>query len=104
MPAVRAGDAWATQVVLRCTRPLARTLLTVAMAAGLERVFVIGGFAQALGSCYIKILRHLSCEYSRYDVVHERLGSMFELASEDCEMCLEGCAAFLRSRRSGPWS
>lgn len=40
VPAVLAEDAWATKIIVERTRPLTRTLLTVAMAAGLERVFL----------------------------------------------------------------
>jgi C7-cyclitol 7-kinase len=100
VPALLAGDGWVSQLVTECTRPLARTLLTVAMAAGLERVLVIGGFAQALGSVYIEILRGLACDFCRYDVARNSLDSLFELASGEDETSLEGCAAFLRCAKA----
>jgi glucokinase len=101
VPAILAGDQWATQLVTEFTRPLARSLLIITMAAGLERVFIIGGFAQALGSLYLAILRAMANEYSRYDVMLNHLDSLFELAPKEDEVSLEGCAAFLRCGRVG---
>lgn len=99
-PAVLAGDSWALRIVSDCTRPLARVLLSVAMAAGLDRVFLIGGFAQALGNRYVEIMRDLAIEVSRYEPVREQLDSLFEMGLHEQETCLEGCAAFLRHTRT----
>ncbi|MBV8550404.1 MAG: ROK family protein [Acidobacteriaceae bacterium] len=103
VPAVLAGDAWATSLVVECTRPLVLTLLTVAIAAGLERIFLIGGFANALGFRYIEILRQLAAAASQYEPVREKLDGLFEAAPCKGETCLQGCAAFLRHRRRLPW-
>src|SRR5262249_15592030 len=44
-PAARAGDPWALAVVREGAAPLARVLVTLITGAGLEKVFLIGGFA-----------------------------------------------------------
>jgi predicted NBD/HSP70 family sugar kinase len=99
VPAVLAGDEWANEIVVRCTVPLVRSLLTVAMAAGLERIFIIGGFASALSVRYMQIVRQLACELSQYQVSGNALKNLFQLVTN--EVCLEGCAAFYR-RTGGP--
>lgn len=101
VPAVLADDAWICDIVRQCSRPLARSLLTVAMAVGLEKIFVIGGFANAPGPAYLCILRTLVAELSRYEVARECLDDLFQGMCVDHETCLEGCAAFLRGNRIG---
>jgi glucokinase len=99
VPAFRANDCWTSALIRECTRPLVRSLLTVAMAAGLERVFLMGGFANALGTPYITLIRELACELSRYDVARPSLDTLFEGMPLDHETSLHGCAAYLRSNR-----
>ncbi len=99
VPAILAEDAWICEIVRQCTRPLARSLLTVVMAAGLEKIFVIGGFANALGPAYLGILRSLMAELSRYEVARDCLDQLLQGMCVDHETCLEGCAAFLRGNR-----
>jgi len=99
VPAALHGDAWVAGIVRDCTRPLVRSLLTVAMAVGLEKIFVMGGFANALGSWYLALLRDLASELSRYDVARRNLDELFEGMPVQHETSLEGCAAFLRSGR-----
>jgi predicted NBD/HSP70 family sugar kinase len=98
VPAALAGDTWATNVIRDCTRPLARTILSAVMALGLDRVFVIGGFAQSLGAGYVEILRRLMVDSSGYAVVQDRLIDIVEMA-EHQEVCLLGCGAYLRHLR-----
>jgi predicted NBD/HSP70 family sugar kinase len=96
VPAALAGDAWAKSVIRDCTRPLARTILSVVMALGLDRVFVIGGFAQAFGGEYLEMLRCLMVDSSGYAVIEDRLPSIVEIGAKNEEACLKGCAMFLR--------
>jgi C7-cyclitol 7-kinase len=108
VPAILGGDEWALEVLTTCTRPLARVLLMIAVAAGLDRVFLIGGFAQALGSVYLDRLRALAFEASRFELVEASLASLFQLAPYNAEICLEGCGTFIaRNTHTGPdpnWS
>jgi predicted NBD/HSP70 family sugar kinase len=53
VPALRAGDPWATALLRDSISPLSRLAFQTVVASGLERIYVIGGFASALGSCYI---------------------------------------------------
>jgi glucokinase len=95
VPAILGGDQWALEVLTSCTRPLARVLLMIAVAAGLDSVFVIGGFAQALGNAYLDKLRRLAFEASRFELVDASVPSLFQLAAYNAEICLEGCGAFI---------
>ncbi len=54
--AFRRGDAWMTQTLRDCSRPLAQAFASVHLHAGIERFIVIGGFAQALGEDYRRLL------------------------------------------------
>jgi C7-cyclitol 7-kinase len=96
VPAALSGDEWALQIIRDCTRPLARTLLTTVMAAGLERIFVIGGFAQCMGLTYLRMLRDLIIEMSQYAVLGDGVYSLVELLNPGEEACLAGCGAFLK--------
>ncbi|MDQ2841659.1 MAG: ROK family protein, partial [Acidobacteriota bacterium] len=103
VPAVLARDPWVTRIVRDCTRPLVRSLLTITMAAGLEKIFVIGGFANALGQLYVDLLCGLAGELSRYEIAQSCLPGLFEGMGDSHETCLEGCAAYLRGNRMGVW-
>ena len=59
-------------------------------------MFVIGGFAQALGSAYLGILRAQIDEMSRYSIDAGPFSSLVELAAFDDETCLLGCGVFAR--------
>ena len=72
-PAILRGDAWAVDVLRQCTEPLARTMLAVLLAAGLEKIFIIGGFAQSLGVVYVNLLNELLVANSQYHVVADRI-------------------------------
>ncbi len=95
VPAMLAGDAWALAVLRDCTRPLARALLCSTMAMGLERVFIIGGFAQALGAMYLDLLAGLVAELSQYYMLRDRIDSLIFPGYTCGEPCLLGCGAFL---------
>jgi glucokinase len=97
VPAILDGDPWALHVLRDCTLPLAQVLVLIAVAAGLDRVFVMGGFAQAIGKRYLDLLRALASHSSRFDVTQDRVDSMFDFAPRGGEICLEGCLAFLRN-------
>jgi glucokinase len=56
VPLLRRGDPWMRAVVEEATRPLALALSTLFVAAALERIVVMGGFAQAVGDVYHSIL------------------------------------------------
>lgn len=101
VPALRARDPWTSSIVYECTRHLVRSLLTVTMAAGLEKVYIIGGFPNALGSRYLEIIRSLAQELSKYQIAAEYLDEFFKGVVTDQETCLEGCAAYLRAMAGG---
>ncbi|MDQ2775377.1 MAG: ROK family protein [Acidobacteriota bacterium] len=94
VPAAIVGDEWADGIIVRCTVPLVRSLLIVAMAAGLDRIFIIGGFASALNLHYMQIVRQLARKLSQYQVIGKDLEDLFQPVTT--EVCLEGCAAFYR--------
>ncbi|HYZ17223.1 MAG TPA: ROK family protein [Candidatus Acidoferrum sp.] len=52
VPALLAGDRWTLKLLREAVAPLAKLALQIIVAGGLERCYVIGGFAMALGSIY----------------------------------------------------
>jgi C7-cyclitol 7-kinase len=98
VPAAAAGDEWTWGVIERCTRPLARTILAIVMAAGVDRVFIVGGFAQAVRAPYQALLTRLMLDASRYAVMRDRLESLVTVVDADENACLKGCGAYARAR------
>lgn len=98
VPAAIAGDEWSLEVIRRSTLPLSRTLCAVFLAAGLQRIFVIGGFAEALGDTYLRILREQMYALSQYAVAKGCIESIVEPGSGQGEACLLGCGTFLKNR------
>ena len=98
VPAALANDVWTWRVIEDCTRPLARTILATVMAAGLDRVFIVGGFAQALGLAYQRLLTRLIEEASGYAVLRGGLDSLVRLVDPDENACLKGCGIYARDR------
>ena len=98
VPAAMAGDTWTWRVIEDCTRPLARTILATVMAAGLDQVFIVGGFAQALGTRYQQLLTRLLMESSGYAVMRDRLESLVTVVAPDENACLKGCGVYARLR------
>jgi predicted NBD/HSP70 family sugar kinase len=98
VPAIRGGEEWATDVLRQAMEPLARTLLAVTMAIGLEKVFVIGGFAQSIGPLYRVMLAQAVERNCRYAVVEDQFRNLIDLAMPDDELCLAGAAHYARTR------
>jgi C7-cyclitol 7-kinase len=98
VPAALLGDAWAVDVIRECTRPLARALVTTALAVGLEKVIIIGGFALRLGEVYLDILRPLLKSECDYCLVRDHAAELVMLGRAQEEACLEGAAVYARLR------
>jgi predicted NBD/HSP70 family sugar kinase len=100
VPAALLGDDWALNVIRECTRPLARALVTTALAVGLEKVVIIGGFALRLGEVYLDILRPLLKSECDYGVIKDEAAGLVMLGSAQEEACLEGAAVYARARQA----
>lgn len=86
VPAVRAGDNWALDVLEKSTDPLASVLNAVVLAVGLQGILIIGGFAFSIGPIYIDLLRELirrRSDYSALEILPRmvQFGDMCEEAS-----------------------
>lgn len=96
VPAALIGDKWALQIIRECTHPLAKIMLQLIMAIGLEKIVIIGGFALSLGKVYLEILRSLLVESCDYSVIVDKIDDMIFLGSIKEEACLEGAAIYAR--------
>lgn len=100
VPAALLGDDWALDVIRECTRPLARALVTTALAVGLEKVIIIGGFALRLGAVYLDILRPLLKSECDYSLIKDYAAELVMLGDAQEEACLEGAAVYARLRQA----
>jgi C7-cyclitol 7-kinase len=94
VPAIRNRQPWAIDLLKLSAQPLARTLVAVTMAIGLEKIFVIGGFAQAVGPAYGALLSELVIADSRYPVVNSTFDNLIELVAADDSLALAGAAHY----------
>lgn len=101
LPAALMGDGWSLKVIRQSTIPLAHVLATVFLAAGLEKIIVIGGFATALGQVYLDILRHEFNKSIDYDVFTNSPSDCIVFGNLIEEACLLGAAAFLELKTAG---
>lgn len=92
VPAIRAGDLWSGEL-LRCSiAPLARLAFHIVVAAGLERIYVIGGFAAALGEVYGEFFRAELRRQVDSQALHVDLGGLVRVLRSDAEASLRGAA------------
>jgi glucokinase len=99
--AARDGDRWALGVIREGVRVLASSLLAAVLAAGVERVVVIGGFAQELGRVYLDILRNeLAAATDRGPLVPDP-EQLVQLAEPGDQVCLKGAAVYAARVRKG---
>jgi glucokinase len=94
VPAALLHDEWTLEVIRQCTGPLARVLLTVTAACGLDKVVVIGGFALSLGRQYLDILQSELVGNCDFKILSDKLPDLLVMGSADEEACLRGAAAY----------
>jgi glucokinase len=99
-PSALQGDKWTIRVIEYGTRPLAQALMATLVSTGLTRIVVIGGFALALGSQYVRILENELQKLSDYKLFQACVSGMVTLGQPDEEACLIGAAVYAQ-RESG---
>ena len=98
VPAALAGDVWAWDVIREAMTPLASVLTIAAHVTGAQQVVIIGGFASALGERYADELRGLVRAHASPPVFGFDAGAAIVLWNVGENACLEGAAAFGRTR------
>jgi len=71
--------------------------VTLITGGGLEKVFLIGGFAEAIGPAHVRIVGELAEGFCQYPVLQGKLGGMIEGVAASNETCLRGAAFFART-------
>ncbi|MGB6521150.1 MAG: ROK family protein [Candidatus Cybelea sp.] len=94
VPAALLGDPWVLNIIREAVRPLAATLLTLIVGAGLERVALMGGFAQRLGSIYLSALRTAIVEASDAGPAQFDVEDLLAICAADVEPGLLGAARY----------
>lgn len=94
VPAALAGDPWARELVRCSVAPLARVLLTLAVGAGLERIVLMGGFAQRLGPFYLAAMREAFTAAGDFGAARPDAQALLTIAGPDEEPSLLGAAAY----------
>jgi predicted NBD/HSP70 family sugar kinase len=97
VPAALAGDPWSWSIIRAAQQPLAQVLATVIVAASLECVLIIGGFATTLGERYIDSLREAVHALTRGGLIDVSVDDMIVFGPAADEACLRGAGLFARS-------
>ena len=97
VPSAVLRDPWALDVIRACSRPLAKTLLSVVLAAGVEKIIIIGGFALALGEVYLDLIRTELIAACDYEVMTDYVQELVAIGNVEDEACLKGAAIYARS-------
>ena len=100
VPAAREQDAWALEIIRRCTRPLAAALLAVTASTGLDRIVVIGGFALSMGQRYLDLLQEEMLDACDYEILAEKIPGLLVMGNADEEACLQGAAVYALNIKS----
>ncbi|MGE5174323.1 MAG: ROK family protein [Betaproteobacteria bacterium] len=94
VPAAKMHDAWALDIIRQCTGHLARVLLLLTAAQGLDRIVVIGGFALSLGPMYLDILRKEMLNNCDFETLSSTIPGLLVMGSAHEEACLQGAAVY----------
>jgi C7-cyclitol 7-kinase len=97
VPSAVLRDPWALDVIRTCSQPLAKILLSVVLAVGVEKVIIIGGFALELGEVYLDVLRTELIAACDYKVMADHVEELVALGNVKDEACLKGAAIYARS-------
>jgi predicted NBD/HSP70 family sugar kinase len=94
VPAALQGDPWAWSVITEAQEPLAQVLATAIVAASLQRVLVIGGFAVSLDDRYIDSLRASVQRRMTPGLIEVRIDDVIEFGRSPADACLRGAGLF----------
>lgn len=101
--ALRSGDPWAKSILKHGIHHLAKVLVGVVVATGIKKVFLIGGFAQAIGHLYRDMLTEEVKTIVGGGGFSPDADKLIELRNDE-ETCLRGAATYaqrwLRERRA----
>lgn len=99
-PAVRAADAWTIAKVRSATEPLAVILAAVVQSCGLQRVFIIGGFARMAGAPYAQLLEEEILRRIAPARFGKRPAPLVIMPDTADDVCLRGAALFARAHEA----
>jgi len=102
VPALQLRDPWALGVLRKATAPLASVLCALSVGAGLQRIAIMGGFAQHAGHVYLEVLRACFDAALGAGPAHFDTSEFFYLADPAETPSLSGAAIFGRSRIATP--
>jgi len=101
VPAARAGDQWVLEVIERASEPLATMLATAFQVCGLQKIYVVGGFANAAGPAYESLLDSAVRKRLAPPAFGTPAAPVVEVRDAD-NACLYGAAFFARARVFAP--
>ncbi|MGC9669659.1 ROK family protein [Planosporangium sp. 12N6] len=96
--AIRAGDPFATGVLVAALRPLATAVGSVFAAIGIRRYLFIGGFAVAVGPRFIEVLGDHLVQAGCFGLTAAQIRAMLALGAADDDHSLIGMGRLLAHR------
>lgn len=98
VPAILAGDAWATALLCASIAPLAEILRTLTIGCGLQAVAIMGGFAQRIGCIYARELSAALGSFSDCGAACVNLQNFVTIVGPGEEPGLIGAARYAKHR------
>ncbi len=102
VPAARRGDPWSLRTIELAALPLAQTIAMTVVGAAIERVVIVGGFAQQLGTAYRDILEAQLASMLGPAKFRFPKTELVTLSAPSDEACLTGAGAFYRRQAATP--
>lgn len=96
VPAALGGDVWARAIIAAAAEPLARVLSAIVVAAGIQRIVIMGGFAQQLGAVYRDALTSRLSQCLNSPAIRVDVHRCVAVLDAGEEASLSGAAAFFR--------
>ncbi|MFB7938054.1 ROK family protein [Streptomyces sp. NPDC056049] len=100
--AVRAGDAFATEVLRGGLAHLASAITSVFTSIGVRRYVLMGGFALAVGARYAELLTEELVRLGCFGLTDEEIRAMVVLGEPDDDHGLIGAGRLLALRGAAP--
>ena len=90
------NDLFSIEIINYCTRPLAYVLCTILSSLYLEKIILMGGFAQNCNS-YIKILKNNMLDFGVYNYNSEMILEKIVIGHNDDDHGLLGLIEYIKS-------
>ncbi|MEK5071620.1 ROK family protein [Sporosarcina sp. FSL K6-1508] len=94
------NDQFSLLVLNESIKPLAKVISFLYSSIGLSKFIIIGGFSQAVGPIYIKLLRDYFIKYQNFNIREEEVAKMIVFGENDDFHGLIGIGLYLTHKNT----